>query len=105
MVEPEPAPFAPDMRRQQPGAPAERDQFAAQILGGAVRRQPRIALIGDNLVANQPLDALFERGKIGGQSKFHDRLRQQAQPPHGIVGWPADRRQAAALLLLPQFTY
>ena len=30
------------MRRQQPGAPPERDQLAAELLSRPVRRQPRI---------------------------------------------------------------
>ena len=35
VIEPEPAPFAADMRRQQPRPTPERDQFAPQLLGPA----------------------------------------------------------------------
>ena len=36
VVEPQPAPFAADMRRQQPGASRQRDQLEAEFLGRAV---------------------------------------------------------------------
>ena len=40
MVETEPAPFAPDMRRQQPGAFRQRHQFEAEFVGRPVRPLP-----------------------------------------------------------------
>ena len=48
MIEPEPAPFAPDMRRQQPGLAPERHQFAPQLRGRPVRGLPRIVLVRDD---------------------------------------------------------
>ena len=38
MVETQPAPFAPDMRRQQAGAFRERDQFEAELVRSARAR-------------------------------------------------------------------
>ena len=59
MVETEPAPFAPDMRRQEPGAFRQRHQFEAEFVGRPVRPLPLIALQRHDLVAHKALGALL----------------------------------------------
>lgn len=76
MIEPEPAPFAADMWRQEPGLTPKRHQFAPQLRARAVRGLPRIVLIGNDLFAHQALGALFQLDKIVGQRKIHRQLRE-----------------------------
>ncbi len=71
MVEPEPAPFAPDMRRQQPGAFRERYQFEAEFVGRAVRALPLVTLQRHDFVAHKPLGAFLEGENYVGNGEIH----------------------------------
>ena len=77
MVEPEPAPFLPDMRRNEPGAAAERDELAAEFLRRPVMAEPGIAFARDHLVADEGFGALAKVDDVLGDRKVHRRFPLQ----------------------------
>src|SRR5262249_29690516 len=72
VVEAEPAPFPPDMRRNQPSAARQRHQFQAKFLGGSVRGLPLVVFARHDLVAHKPLGALLQREDVVGYREIHD---------------------------------
>ena len=62
MVEPETAPFAADMRRQEAGSAAERQEFAPQFGARSMCRLPRIVLEGKDPLAHETPRPLGEFG-------------------------------------------
>ena len=59
VVEAEPAPFAPDMRRQETRPPRQCDEFAPKIIARAVRPEPPVVLARKDFLAHKILGALF----------------------------------------------
>src|SRR5262249_36119276 len=71
VIEPEPAPFAPDMRAEQPRPTPELDELEAQFLGRPVCGLPDIVLIGQDLFAHKTLGLFLQLDEIVGQRKIH----------------------------------
>lgn len=71
MVEPLPAPLAPDMRRDEPGLLRQRHQLMPEFLGRAVRRLPRIPFARQDFVTHETLGALLQFDQIGGDREVH----------------------------------
>lgn len=55
------------VRRQQPLGPGQRDHFQTQLVGGSVRRLPRIVLEGHDPVAHEAAHASAQFGQFGGK--------------------------------------
>ena len=78
MVQAEAAPFGADMRRQQARLAAERHQFLAELLGGAVMGLALVALQRNDFVADESACALLQLLQLGGQGEIHQNARPWA---------------------------
>ena len=78
VIEPEPAPIAPDMRAQEPRLAPERDELAPQLLARPVRGLPRVALERQDPVSHEALGALLQLDQIVRERKIHQHLRSVA---------------------------
>ena len=75
VIEPEPAPIAPDMRAEETCLAPERDEFAPQILARPMRGLPRVALERKDPVSHKPLGTLLQLDEIVRERKVHQYLR------------------------------